>query len=230
MERHLDEEIRNLHKGILKMGASVEDIISKAIESIKMRNQEFSKSIIDSDDEIDTAEVKLEEECIRLLALYQPVAEDLRYIIAVTKIVNDLERMADIAVNITECSIEMANEPLLKPLIDIPKMAELAKSMLKNALNSFISRDLSLAKMIWIQEEEADRLRDLVFEELIGFIEKDGKCVNKALPLLLIARHLERICDLCTNISEDVVYIITGKTIKHQSDIIRKLNNNKTVN
>ena len=222
-KRHFDEELRHLHEGIFNMGAAVEEIIHSAIDALEKRDSGLSGKVVESDRKIDEMEITLDEKCFRLIALYQPVAEDLRYISTAMNIINDLERIADIAVNIAEFSVELAREPLLKPLIDIPKMAKLAQDMIREVIAAFIQKDLPLAKKVWFMENESDKLRDLIQDELIGFIERDGTCAKRALPLLLVARYLERICDHCAHIAEDVIFIITGKIARHHPDIIDSL-------
>lgn len=219
MERHFDEELANLKKGILRMGSLVEDSIFKSVEALKQLNPEQANRVIGGDKLIDESELKLDEQCLDLLALRQPMAFDLRFITMAMKIITDLERMADLAVDIAQRVLELVDKPLLKPLIDIPKLTTLAQRMTKDVINAFINGDISLAGKVILSDSEADRLRNLVQEELINdYMIKDATTVPRAVPLLLIARHLERICDHATNIAEDVIYMVQAKVVKHHPE------------
>jgi phosphate transport system protein len=218
MERHIDEELKELHKDILKMNDLVRQSIVKSIEALKNRNKVQAQEIIDTDSKIDALELVIDEKCIDLIALYQPMAKDLRFITTGMKINSELERIADLAVDIAQQVLELADKPLLKPLIDIPKLSTVAQNMVREAIDSFIKKDADLANKVIISDTEADNLRNSICTELIDYMAKDAGTATRAVPLLLIARHLERICDHATNIAEDVIYMAEGKTIKHQHD------------
>ncbi|MEW6008200.1 MAG: phosphate signaling complex protein PhoU [Candidatus Omnitrophota bacterium] len=225
MERHFDEELANLKKVLLKMGALVEEAISSSIEALKQLSIEEANKVIADDRIIDELENEIDEKCLDLLALRQPMAVDLRFITMSMKISTDLERIADLAVDIAQRVLELAGKPLLKPLIDIPKLTSVAKQMTKDALDAFVNKDADLAGKVILLDSEADRLRNLVQKELIeDYMSKDSTTVSGAVPLLLIARHLERICDHATNIAEDVIYMVSAKIVKHHPE---KLKNNK---
>jgi phosphate transport system protein len=227
MERHFDAELDNLKKDILTMGTLVETAIANSIESLKQLSRERAQEIIAEDRLIDEWELKIDEECLDLLALRQPMAVDLRFITMVMKISTDLERMADLAVDIAQRVLELADKPLLKPLIDIPKLASLSQAMIQDTLNAFIKKDVPLAKQVILRDQEADELRNLVQSELINdYILKDKTSIPRAIPLLLIARHLERICDHATNIAEDVIFMVQAKVVKHHPEKLK--NNNHT--
>jgi phosphate transport system protein len=227
MERHFDAELDNLKKDILTMGTLVETAIANSIESLKQLSRERAQEIIAEDRLIDEWELKIDEECLDLLALRQPMAVDLRFITMVMKISTDLERMADLAVDIAQRVLELADKPLLKPLIDIPKLARLSQAMIQDTLNAFIKKDVPLAKQVILRDQEADELRNLVQAELINdYILKDKTSIPRAIPLLLIARHLERICDHATNIAEDVIFMVEAKVVKHHPEKLE--NNNHT--
>jgi phosphate transport system protein len=216
MERHFDEELENLDKDILKMGVMTQKAICKSIEALKNRDKGEAKEVIDIDDKIDELELVIDEKCIDLIARHQPMAGDLRFITTGMKINVELERIADLAVNISQRVLELVDKPILKPLIDIPKLSIIAQNMVRDAIEAFVRRDVELAKKVVMSDSEADKLRDLVQDELINdYMEKDPSTVRRALPLLLIARHLERICDHTTNIGEDVIYMVEGKVIRH---------------
>ena len=219
MERHIDEELKELHKDILKMNDLVRQSIVKSIEALKNRNKVQAQEIIDTDNKIDALELVIDEKCIDLIALYQPMAKDLRFITTGMKINSELERIADLAVDIAQRVLDLAEKPLLKPLIDIPKLSIDAQNMVRDAINSFIKRDAVLAKKVVESDTEADKLRNRICAELINdYMAKDAGTATRAVPLLLIARHLERICDHATNIAENVIYMVEGKTIKHHHD------------
>jgi phosphate transport system protein len=219
MERHFDEELADLHKDILKIAAMAQESIFKSIESLKNRDKLQANGIIDNDDKIDQLELLIDEKCIDLIARHQPLASDLRFIATGMKINADLERIADLAVDIAERVLEIADKPLLKPLIDIPKLSVIAQDMVRDAIDAFIKKDVSLAKNVVLSDPEADRLRNLVQKELINdYMAKDPATAERAVPLLLIARYLERICDHATNIAEDVIYMVEGKVVKHRPE------------
>ena len=219
MERHFDEELAGLHKDILKIAAMAQESIFKSIESLKNRDKLLAKEIIDNDDKIDQLELLIDEKCIDLIARHQPLASDLRFITTGMKINADLERIADLAVDIAERVLEIADKPLLKPLIDIPKLSLVAQGMVRDAIEAFIKKDVLLAKNVVLSDSEADRLRNLVQKELINdYMAKDPATAERAVPLLLIARYLERICDHTTNIAEDVIYMVEGKVVKHHPE------------
>ena len=222
MERHFDEELKELHKEILKMGILAQEAIFKSIEALKNRDKGQAKEVIDTDDKIDELELIIDERCIDLIARHQPMAGDLRFITTGMKINAELERIADLAVDIAQRVLELVDKPLLKPLIDIPKLSEIAQNMVRDSIDAFVKRDVSLAKKVVLSDEEADNLRNLVQEELINdYIAKDLSTAARAVPLLLIARHLERICDHTTNIAEDVIYMVEGKVVKHHPEELR---------
>ena len=168
-----------------------------------------------ADDNIDQIELEVDDLCLELLATQQPMAIDLRFITTGMRIGSDLERIGDLAVDIAQRAEELSSQPLLKPLEDIPRMAELAEKMVHKALDAFVKRDAALARELWQDEEKADGYRDLVQDELMAIMAKDPATTARALPLILISRHLERIADHATNIAEDVVYMVEGKVIKH---------------
>jgi len=214
-KRHFHQELSELNKEILKLGGMVEESISRSIESLKKRDIQLAKKVINSDEVIDKLELEIDERCIDLLALYQPMAIDLRFITTALMITTDLERIADLAVDIGERTIELADKPLLKPLIDVPKLASLAQKMVRESLEAFVNRNAELAMNVCKYDDEADHLRDMVCEEIVEIVKKDGTTAPRAIPLLLVARHLERICDHATNIAEDVVYMVEAQMLKH---------------
>jgi phosphate transport system protein len=216
MQRHFDDQLKDLHQEILKMGVMAQEAIYRSIEALKSRDKQQADEVIASDKKIDHMENVIDEQCIDLIARYQPMAGDLRFITTALKINADLERIADLAVDICQRVEELVEKPLLKPLIDIPKLSAIAQKMVKDSIDAFVSRDSVLAKKVMLSDPEADQLRDKVQSELINdYMAQDASTVDRAVALLLIARYLERICDHATNIAEDVVYMVEGKVVKH---------------
>jgi len=221
MQLHFHVELESLKSQLLSMASLVEEAIHRSIKALVERNEELAQEVIASDDAINMAEIKIDDFCLKLLALHQPAAIDLRFITSALKINNDLERMGDQAVNIAERTLELLKEPLLKPLIDIPRMAELAQKMVKDSLDAFVHKDTKLARDVCTRDDEVDALNDQVFRELLTYMMQDARTITRAVHLLLVGRHLERIADHATNIAEDVIYMVQGKTIKHRFDVRR---------
>jgi phosphate transport system protein len=222
MERHFDEDLKELNKEILKMGAFAEEAIYKSIEALKIRDRELAKGVINNDANIDKLELAVDEKCIDLIARYQPMAKDLRFVKTGMKINAELERIADLAVDVAQRTLELVDKPLLKPLIDIPKLTAVAQNMVKMAIDSFVRGDIELAKKVLLSDPEADRLRDLIQKELVeDYMMKDGSTAPRAVQLLLIARFLERICDHATNIAEDVIYMVQAEVVRHHPEKLK---------
>lgn len=222
MLRHLDEELKELHKEILRMAVFAQESIFKSIESLKNRDKYLAKEVINTDNKIDELELAIDEKCIDLIARYQPMAGDLRYITTGMKINAELERIADIAVDIAQRSLDLMEKPLLKPLVDIPKLSAAAQKMVRDAIDAFVKRDAQLARQVVLADAEADRLRNLVQDELVSeYLGRDPKTAERAVALLLIARFLERICDHTTNIAEDVIYMVEAKVVKHHPEELK---------
>jgi phosphate transport system protein len=222
VQRHFDEELKELNGEILKMGAFAEEAIFKSVEALKSRDEKMARSVIESDSNIDALELAVDEKCVDLIARYQPMAKDLRFITTGMKINAELERIADIAVDIAQRTLEIVNKPLLKPLDDIPKLAAAAQNMVRTAIDSFVSADIALAKKVLAADPEADGLRNLIQKELIeDYMAKDSSTAPRAVQLLLIARFLERICDHATNIAEDVIYMVQAEVVRHHPEKLR---------
>ena len=222
MERHFDAELTALNEKLLEMARLAEESVARAVKSLKERNEAIAQDVLKREGGINLLEIEIDERCMKLLALRQPVASDLRFITSAMKISSDLERVGDLAVNIAEVSLDLLQHPPLKPLIDIPRMAALAQSMVKDALNAFVNRDEKLARAVCKRDDEVDSLNDQVFRELLTYMMNDPSTINRAVGLILIGRHLERIADHATNIGEDVIYLVLGKTIKHHIEEIRR--------
>jgi len=216
MQRHFDEELEKLKEKILKMSSLVEKAIHLSIKALVDRESELAQQIIKSDDQVNMLEIEIDEFSLKLLALRQPQAGDLRLITSIMKINNDLERIGDLAVNISERTIELLKFPIVKPLIDIPRMAEIAQGMVKDSLDAFVNRDSKLARSVCERDDKVDNLNDQILRELLTYMLQDPKTIERAVDLILVGRNLERIADHATNICEDVIYIVDGKTIKHR--------------
>lgn len=221
MERHLDQELTDLKKQLLIMGTLVETAIFESVDALKEISAEKANKVIRNDKIIDELENAIDESCLDLLALRQPMAIDLRFITMSMKISTDLERIADLAVDIAQRVVELSGKPLLKPLVDIPRLTNLAQQMVEDALDSFVNKDTGLAGKVIMSDSEADKLRNLVQKELVeDYMCKDPSTSPRAVPLLLIARHLERICDHATNIAEEVIYMVGADVVKHHPEKI----------
>ncbi len=215
MERKFDEELRELNQKLLRMATMVEESIAMAIKSLKERKEELAEEVLKREDAVNLIEIEIDELCMKLLALRQPMASDLRFITSAMKIAAELERMGDQAVNVAERTQELLKYPLLKPLIDIPRMANIAQEMVRDSINAFINHDEKIARAVCERDDEVDCLNDQIFRELLTYMMEDPSTINRAVNLILIGRHLERIADHATNIGEDVIYLVKGKTIKH---------------
>lgn len=223
MERTLDQRLDHLKGELLKMGSAVEESIEQAVRSLVDRDDALAQTVIDGGKDIDDWEVAIEEECLKLLAIQHPVASDLRLIAGVMKINYDLERINDQAVNIAERTEELNKMPILKPLIDIPRMAELTRRMVKDALDAFVNKDVKLANDVRRIDDTVDALRDQIFRELLTYLHAgEPETVDQAIHLILVSRHLERIGDHSSNIAENVVYLVQGRIVRHKKEELRE--------
>ena len=217
-ETHFHKELDELKEKLLRMAALVEGAIRGALQSLVKRDSELARKIFEGEDRINAMEIAIDDRCLRLLALRQPMASDLRFITSAMKITTDLERMGDQAVNIAERAIFLNQEPQLKPYIDVPRMAEIAQSMVKDVLDAFVNRDSKLARSVCERDDLVDGLKDQVLRELLTYMMSDPKTIPRAVHLIIIARCLERIADHATNIAEDVIFILDARVIKHHAD------------
>jgi phosphate transport system protein len=215
MPNQKDLDIEALKERVLKMGGFVEDSIRKSIAALVERDRNLAIEVIDGDAIVNNYDVEIEEECIRFLAIWKPTGSNLRFITTAIKIITDLERMGDLAVDICERAIELNDEPPLKPYIDIPRMAEAAQKMLKDSLDAFVARDTDLAMTVCAADDFVDNLNQQIFNELLMYMLKDPKNISRAVRLTYITKYLERIADHATNIAEMVVYMVKGKVIRH---------------
>ena len=215
IERPFDEELKTLKEKLLEMAARAEEQIALAIRGLSDREDKLACQVLEREESINLLDIAIDEMCMRLLALRQPLATDLRFITSAMKISGDLERIGDLAVNIAERTIDLLKSPQLKPLIDIPRMAQLSQDMVRDALNAFVNRDDKLARDVCERDDKVDQLNDQVFRVLLTYMMQDPGTISRAVDLILVGRHLERIADHATNIGEDVIYMVKGKTIKH---------------
>jgi len=206
--------MKDLNVSLLKMGAMVQEIIQVSVQALAKQDLEMAKKVCQLDDRIDELELKIEQECMKLLALQQPMAKDLRVIGTIMKIITDLERMGDHAVNIANITLKIGNEPLIKPLIDIPQMAKLSEDMVRKSLDAFMKEDIQLAKEVANDDDGVDELYEIIYIELLGMMIEKSEIIKQATHLLFIGRYLERIADHATNIGERVIYMVTGERVE----------------
>lgn len=212
MNRHsFHDQLTDLQQDILKMGTLVQEAIHKAVRSLAQKDLNLAQEVIEGDDRVDDMELDIEKRCLQLLALQQPMAIDLRTIGTALKIVTDLERMADHATDIAKVTIRLGGEPLIKPLVDIPRMAELAQMMVHEAIHAYVDRDHQQALKMIELDDEVDHLYGQIFRELLTYMMEDPKTIKQATHLLFVASHLERIADHATNLGEWIIYMVTGE-------------------
>jgi len=217
---HFREELEELQSKLLEMGGLVEAAIHNSVLALVDRDEDRAKEVMWNEALVNQKEIEIDELATRLLALFQPMARDLRFITAVIKINNDLERMGDLAVNITERALTLMREPAVKPLIDIPRIADLAESMVHRALDAFARHDAEMARDVLLADDAVDRLRDAVYDELLSFMQEERSTINRAVSLMFIAQNLERIADHSTNIAEDVLFAVKGIDVRHHAETV----------
>jgi phosphate transport system protein len=218
MQRHFDDQIAALNEQLLLMSGRAEAIIRKAVESLLRRDPALADEVFADDKVIDRMEIDIEESCIQLLALQQPLARDLRLITSALKISNDLERVGDHAVNIAGCAKELVGKTPVKPLVDLPLLADRSSAMLRDALDAFVRRDPEAARALVKRDDEVDDLNRQMFAELMRRMIADPQQVERSMTFVLVGRNLERIADLATNVAEEVVFIAEARIIKHHAD------------
>jgi len=214
-DQHYEGELKELHLKLLEMGGFVEKQITNAIIALTDRNDDLARLTIERDHMANRMDVEIDELCLRLLALHQPAARDLRLITTALKITVDLERIGDMAVNLSERVLELNVEPQLKPYIDLPRMADIAQAMLRESLNAFVHGDVDLALKVCRDDDRIDDLTKQLFRELLSYMAEDAQAIGRAIRLVFIAKYLERIADHATNIAEMVVFMVKGKSIRH---------------
>ncbi len=215
IERHFERELERLGSEILRLGGLVEQAIDRSVRALVERDSSVARRVIEDDGAIDQLENEIDQLCTDLLALRQPIARDLRYITTALKITPDLERIADHAVNIAERALELNAEPPLKPLIDIPRLAGMARDMVHGSLEAFVRRDADAARAIIPRDDALDSLMEQIFRELLSFMIEDNHTITRAMRLIFVSKYFERIGDQATNVCEMVVYMVEGRVVKH---------------
>jgi len=215
MQRHFHEELEALKQTLLAMGALVEDQIRRVMRALVERDDVEARAVIERDREVNAYDVEVDEKCVELLALHQPTAGDLRFLTTAMKIVTDLERIGDQAVNIAQRVLDLNQEAQLKPYIDLPRMAERAQAMVKQSLDAFVARDTDLARRVCAADDEVDALKEQIFRELLTFMMEDPRAIPRAIRLILISRFLERVADHATNIAEMVIFMVESRMVRH---------------
>ena len=200
------------------MGGVVEFAIRQSVHALVDRDEAAAQDVLRSEARINQMEIEIDDFAVRLLARHQPMAKDLRFLTAAIKINNDLERMGDLAVNIVERALSLIRQPPVKPLIDIPQMSKLVDSMVRNCLDAFVKRDGQMARGVLLSDDAVDDLRDVIYEELVGFMKRDPSTISRSLDLIFVARNLERIADHATNIAEDVLFLAQGIDVRHHAE------------
>jgi len=222
MTKHLESDLDQLQRDVLSLAASVEEAIYKAIESLQTRDLELAQQVITGDEPIDQQENRVEEECLKILALHQPVASDLRRIATVFMINTDLERMADLAVDIAERAASMAGGPAIKVPAKLQRMTDLTTTMVRDALDAFVHLDADAARTVCRMDDEVDRCNVEIIQEIIGIMRLSPDLIEPGLSLFSATRHLERIADHATNIAEDVIYLVEGEIVRHHPEALQK--------
>lgn len=219
MERHFHEQLQELKRKLTVMSRSVEESIEKSIQSVMLNDASLAGEVFRMDDAINRMEMDVDDDCLRLLALQQPLAADLRFIMAAMKINNDLERMGDHSVNIAGYSKSLSAPQSVQPMAHIPKMARIARDMVSESLAAFVEGDADRARLVCLKDNEVDGLDDTIFKEVLGLSHPGPESVSRSLALVLISKNIERIADLSTNIAEEVIFIVQARTIKHHSEL-----------
>ena len=217
MQRHFDEELQQLKAKLLRMGGLAEGQIQNALQALIARDSVLAAQVIEGDHRVNALDVEIDEDCIRLLALQQPAARDLRLITTAMKIATELERISDLAESISERAIELNREPQLKPYIDIPRMGNWAVTMVKESLDSFVRGDVYLAQKVLKDDDFVDDLMGQLFRELLSYMLEDPRTISRAIRLTFVAKSIERAADHATNIAELVIYLVEGKIIRHMA-------------
>ncbi len=217
--RHFDQELETLKVKLLEMSSLVETGINRSVAAVVEKDKTLAEEVLKNEARINQMEIEIDDLAIKLLALQQPMAVDLRLITAALKINNDLERMGDLAVNIAQRAIDLVQEPVIKPMIDIPHIAALVQSMVRKALDSFVMRDPEMARSVLASDDAVDDLRTASFHELISFMQRSPQSIPQAVSLISVVRNLERIADHATNISEDVLFYVKGIDVRHHAEV-----------
>jgi phosphate transport system protein len=217
MERHFERELEELKEHLLRMGSLAETAVHQSVHAVLEADGKLAQRVVEQEESVNEMQIEIDERVLRLLALHQLMAADLRFALAVTRINADLERIADQAVNIAQCGQRILRHPRVKPYVDLPRMSELAEAMVRDSLNAFIYKDMELAKTVLTRDDQVDNLRDQILRELLTYMMEDSSVIFPAFELILVAKNLERIADHATNIAEDVIYIAAGRDVRHHA-------------
>ena len=219
MKKHFSEQLSGVREMVLRMGGLAEQMTRRVIQALVQRDAALLADVRAMETQVNQLQIEIDEACLELIALRQPTAVDLRFIAAAMKIIVDMERIGDQAINITKRAESLLAVPPLKPLIDIPRMADIAQEMLKASLDAFVNGDDELAYATILRDDQVDQLKDQVFRELLTFMMSDPTTIPRAMDLILVSRHIERIGDHATNICEDVIFMVKGKDVRHQGPL-----------
>ena len=217
MNTHFEEELNGLKEQLVHMAGIVEQMITDTVTGLKDRDESSVNKVFEAEKQVNQLQLDVDDKAVKMIALHQPTASDLRFLITAIKINSELERIGDQAINISETTRELMKQPQLKPLIDIPRMAEIAGGMLKDSIDSFIKRDPVLAKNVCERDDQVDTLKNQILRELLTYMIGDPSSISRAISLILVARNLERIGDHATNIGEEVIFMVQGKDIRHHA-------------
>ncbi len=217
MERHFERDLAELQQRVLWMGSLVERAVHQAVRAVFEGDENLARQVLSEETAVNEMQMEIDERVLQMLALYQLMAADLRMVLAISRINADLERIGDQAVNIAESAQRILRHPRVKPYVDLPRMSELAESMVRDSLNALIHKDVEMARAVLQRDDQLDRLRDQIFRELLTYMMENSAVVFPAFELILVAKNLERIGDHATNIAEDVFYIVAGRDVRHQA-------------
>ena len=217
MERHFDAELTEIRKKLVQMAGQAEMLVSRSVQILVERNGALAEEVWPVEAEVNQKQLEIDEDCLRLLALHQPMAVDLRFLVSTLRITGELERIADQAVNVTEAALVLIEKPEVKPLIDIPKMAAVASEMVKDSLDAFVRKDVQRARSVLERDSVVDGYKDQIFRELLTYMLSDPKTIERGIELVLISRHIERMADHATNIAEDAIYYAEGRDVRHHA-------------
>lgn len=215
MERHFEHDLQQLKERLLRMAGLAERAVHQSVQAVFEKNEELAKRVLEEERAINEMQIEIDDRVMQLVALQAPMAVDLRFILACSRINSDLERIGDQAVNIAQSALRILRHPQVKPYVDLPRMSELAEGMVRDSLNALVRGDVELAKSVLMRDDEVDHLRDQIFRELLAYMMENSAVVFPAFELILITKNLERIGDHATNIAEDVIYMVAGRDVRH---------------
>src|SRR5579862_6595098 len=215
MERHFEKDLNVVKERLLWMGSLAERAVHQSVHSVLDSDEQLAKRVLDEEDQINELQLEIDDRVVQLLALHQLMAADLRFVLAVARINNDLERIGDQAVNMAQAALHILRHPRVKPYVDLPRMSELAEGMVRDSLNAVVRGDIEIARAVLVRDDQVDNLRDQIFRELLSYMMGDSSVIFQAFELILVAKNLERVADHATNIAEDVIYMVEGHDVRH---------------